>query len=147
MSKNFVLTADFETFKAKIANADQVKEERNEVFKQLRSSAQKAQDLETVLANFGNEISELTHELRKKALFAEVQVLERKVDKLPTFSNLHNIEKMFADYTACQPFDLFKDKAESQIKDIEETLLTLVTSKHLQKEVKSINQVVSESFG
>jgi septal ring factor EnvC (AmiA/AmiB activator) len=101
MSKNFVLTADFETFKAKIANADQVKEERNEVFKQLRSSAQKAQDLETVLANFGNEISELTHELRKKALFAEVQVLERKVDKLPTFSNLHNIEKMFADYTAC----------------------------------------------
>ena len=113
ISKHFVLASDFETFKSKVANQEQARDERNEVFKQLRSSAQKTQDLETVFTNIQNDIAELNAEIRKKALFSELQGLERKVDKLPTFTNLHNIEKMFADYTACEPFYVFKGLAEN----------------------------------
>lgn len=54
-----------------------------------------------MLANIENGIAEINVDLRKRAYLTEVQTLDRKVDKLPTFTNLHNIEKMFADYTAC----------------------------------------------
>ena len=68
------------------------------------------------------------------------------MDKLPTFTNLHNIEKMFADYTACEPFYVFKGLAENQIKTIEDTLPTLVTNERLDSEVTQIMQTFTSSF-
>ena len=146
MSKYFVLAADFNAFTTKVANADQAREERNEIFKQIRSSAQKAQDVETVLANIENSLAEINVDLRKRAMFTEVQILDRKVDKLPTFTNLHNVEKMFADYTACQPFNLFKEEAEQKLKTIDSTLLTVVTNERLEKELHLINQKIADTF-
>jgi hypothetical protein len=53
---------------------------------------------------------------------------------------------MFADYTACQPFNLFKENAEKQLETIEATLLTVVTNEKLEKEMRGITQKINDTF-